>query len=322
MELRDIPSPLGVTAEPRMTGLAARAEAYLAAGPADAIALIGHVCQLPGAPLRVAEHMADALLSGYPRFTRDVNGRWALRTINKAMAVMATQEPAPTTGRESADGSFTIRRRALAGLSFTVVDVETTGSRPDRGDRITEIAAVVVQNGQVTERYQTLVNPERPIPPWITALTNISWAMVKDAPPFREVCDRILSLLEGRVFVGHNASFDWRFVSAEIARASGRSLVGDRLCTVRLARKLLPQLPRRSLDYVAAHYGVDIAARHRAMGDAEATAHCLLGLLSDARARGVHHWDELDTLLSEQSVVRRRGRPSALPHAVTRDTTA
>jgi DNA polymerase-3 subunit epsilon len=211
----------------------------------------------------------------------------------------------------------------LAALDYAVVDVETTGTRPWNGDRITEIAVIIVRQGRVTERFETLVNPQRPIPPMITALTSISWAMVKDAPTFREICDQVLGVLEGRIFVAHNAEFDWRFVTAEVERATGRRLDGERLCTVRLARRLLPQLRSRRLDSVALHYGIDIAARHRAGGDALATAHVLLRLLGDARSRECHSWEDLQRLLAASTAAARRGRrPPAMPRPVDRDTTA
>jgi DNA polymerase-3 subunit epsilon len=149
--------------------------------------------------------------------------------------------------------------------------------------------------------------------------------MVRDRAPFRELCDEVLGALEGHVFVAHNAAFDWRFVSAEVARASGRELAGRRLCTVRLARRLLPQLRSRSLDWVARHYAVEIAPgkRHRAAGDALATAHCLLRLLDDARSHGCERWSELERFLAHAPVRKKRGRRArALPGPVDRDTTA
>ncbi|HEX6058410.1 MAG TPA: exonuclease domain-containing protein, partial [Gemmatimonadaceae bacterium] len=216
------------------------------------------------------------------------------------------------------------RHDALDRLSYAVVDVETTGGRPDHGDRITEVAAVVVQGGVIVDRFATLVNPERSIPPFITALTNISWEMVRDQPTFRDICGALLERLEGRVFVAHNATFDWGFVSAEVQRATGRRLEGSRLCTVRLARRVLPQLPRRSLDWVTRHYGIEIEARHRAEGDAVATAHVLLRLLVDARREhGVECWDSLERLLARRTGrAKRSRRPPAMPHPVSRDTTA
>ena len=146
--------------------------------------------------------------------------------------------------------------------------------------------------------------------------------MVKNAPVFRDVCDRLLSVIEGHVFVAHNAAFDWRFVTAEVSRASGHRLAGRQLCTVRLARKLLPHLRSRSLDHVAYHYGVNIAARHRAGGDAMATARVLLGLLHDARDRGCDSWSALEALVAKRKARGRRRRPSAMPRSMDRDAGA
>jgi DNA polymerase-3 subunit epsilon len=143
--------------------------------------------------------------------------------------------------------------------------------------------------------------------------------MVKDAPLFRDVCDRLLQTMGGHIFVAHNAAFDWRFVTAEVSRASGQRLAGRQLCTVRLARRLLPHLRSRSLDHVAAYYGVDITARHRAAGDAIATAHVLLGLLRDARDRGCESWPALQELVARRKARARRRRPSAMPRSVDRD---
>jgi DNA polymerase-3 subunit epsilon len=207
---------------------------------------------------------------------------------------------------------------ALHSLSYVVVDVETTGMRAYDGDRITEIAAVVVRDGAIVDMYQTLINPERSIPPFITALTHISHAMVRDAPRFRDVCPDVLRLLQGHVFVAHNASFDWRFITAEVMRATGRELEAPQLCTVRLARRILPQLRSRRLDAVARHYGIEIPARHRAGGDAIATAHILLRLLAEARDRDCHCWRDLQQLLGARA--RRRGNPAPLSHPHWKDT--
>ena len=208
----------------------------------------------------------------------------------------------------------------LATLSYAVVDVETTGTGPGRGDRITEVAIVVVQGGRVGGTFSTLVNPERPIPRYITQLTGISSAMVKDAPPFRDVSDEVRALLAGHVFVAHNAPFDWGFVTMEMERAGVDAMDNERLCTVRLARRLLSHLPRRSLDHVTAHYGITVESRHRALGDALATAQVLTHLLDDAFARGCDTWEDLDRLLHPG--VPRRRRWSALPRPATDDRTA
>ncbi len=207
----------------------------------------------------------------------------------------------------------------LSDLSYAVVDVETTGGSPARGHRITEIATVPVRDGRIGDVFETLVNPERPIPWWISRLTHITWDMVRDRPTFRESHGQIAAALSGDVFVAHNAAFDWGFVSAEL-RVSDLSIAGfvappaavlptRRLCTVRLARALLPHLRRRSLDAVAHYYGVPIAGRHRAAGDALATAHCLLRLLDDAGTRGCDTWDDVERLTA-----RRARRPSRRGH--------
>jgi DNA polymerase-3 subunit epsilon len=303
-------APATVETRPERMLLTERAADYLRAGPADARSLIGSVCQLSALPELVADHMAASLLGGHPRFTRTLDGRWRL-----------SESAAPAWRAQPAD-----EEPLLASLSFAVVDVETTGSRPEGGDRITEIAVVTVRDGRIADLYETLVNPERSIPPFITRLTNISWEMVSDKAPFRDVCDDLLRMLEGHVFVAHNAAFDWRFVSAEVSRARGRELTGRRLCTVRLARRILPQLRSRSLDWVARHYNVEIepGKRHRAAGDALATAHCLLRLLDDARGHGCERWSDLERFLAATSAQRkRRGRRApAMPQSVDRDTTA
>ena len=301
----------GVSTRLTDTVLTRRACELLGNGPADAVALIEHVCQLPGAPRVVAEQMAFALFAGRPEFTRDAAGQWALapRGVTMASAHAATRAiladvPPP-------------RREALGDVSYVVVDTETTGMRAWHGDRVTEIAAVVVRNGVICERFETLVNPERPIPRMITALTHIDASMVRNAPVFADVCDELLRVLEGHVFVAHNVEFDWRFLSAELVRARGRRLVGRKLCTVRLARRVLPYLRSRRLDSLARYYDIRIVDRHRAGGDAHATAHVLLRLLEAARALDCRHWDDLEQLVAmvPGRGRRRRGRRSALPRS-------
>ena len=294
----------GLTLAPPDTLLADRAADFLAAGPADAQTLVSYVCSLPGAPRAVAEHMATAMFAGHTRFVRAADGRWHLATAANRRTVAAASQ-------------------ALSAASFVVVDVETTGTRATFGDRITEIAVVRVKGDSVTTVFETLVNPDRPIPAQITRLTNITWDMVRGAPRFRDVCDQLLGVLEGQVFVAHNAGFDWRFVSMEVERATGRTLQGRRLCTVRLARNLLPTLRRRSLDQITRYYDIEITARHRAGGDAVATAKVLVRLLREATSRGCTSVDDLHRLAAEAtSPRRRRRRPTAMPHSVSNDTTA
>lgn len=330
----------GVQLRPAEQMLVSRARDFLAAGPSDAVDLIAHVCQLPGPPRFVADHMAMALLAPWGEFTREGDGRWRLvqKTAQELADMRAVAVPTPAPVAKAPGSSPTRRPRAtstapaadrvpertgdrLADLSYVVVDVETTGGRPDGGDRITEIAAVIIERGEITRVYETLVNPQRPIPPMVTSITNITWNMVRNAPTFRDIVHDVADAMRGHVFVAHNAGFDWRFVTAEIARATGERLDGRQLCTVRLARRLLPQLSRRSLDHVSRHYGVENSARHRAGGDAVATAKVFLRMMRDARERGCLTWPELETLL-RTPVRGRRRRRRGMPHPVDRDTTA
>ena len=285
------------------TLLTARAADFLASGPADAQSLISHVCQLPGAPANIAEHMATALFAGHKRFARDGIGRWCLR--------------------DGAAPAWPSIAKTLKQESYAVVDVESTGSRHTAGDRITEIAVVVVKNGVATTAFETLINPDRPIPPMISSLTNITSSMVRNAPRFRDVCDQLIGALEGHIFVAHNATFDWRFINAEIERARGRRMHGRTLCTVRMAKKLAPQIRRKNLDAVAFHYGIEILGRHRAGGDARATAEVLVRLLRAADDNEIETFTDLDQMLRQPGRRRKKKRrPPALPHSASDDSSA
>ncbi len=306
----------GVYSEPEDTLLTSRALDYLKAGPADVVDLIGHICSLPGAPRIVAEHMAQAMFSGRNEFVRGADGRWMLSRPDIKTASLGTI-PYSRARKASA---FSLE--PLNKMSYVVVDTETTGGRHAGADRITEIAAVVVRNGEIVELFETLINPQRSIPYFVSQLTNITWDMVRDAPTFDRVAADVIRVLEGNVFVAHNAMFDWRFVTSEVSRATGRRLGGRRLCTVKMARKVLPQLSRRSLDHISRYYGVENHARHRAGGDALATAKCLIRMLSDLSDRGCATWGDLETLLRMPAVRRKKRRYSGLPTPVLRDTTA
>ena len=150
---------------------------------------------------------------------------------------------------------------------YVMLDLETTGGNALH-DRITEIAAVRIENGVETARWSTLVNPGVRIPPFIQALTGISDAMVADAPAFDEVAKKLLEMLEGAVFVAHNVRFDHSFVLHELARLDLPFKLKT-LCTVRLSRKLYPQHKGHGLDAILKRHGLHTLSRHRAMGDVE-----------------------------------------------------
>jgi DNA polymerase-3 subunit epsilon len=197
-----------------------------------------------------------------------------------------------------------VELRDLRELPFAVVDVEATGSRVNGGDRVMEIGVVHVLGDGTTTALDTLVNPQRPVTPFVTRLTGLSWSHLHEAPTFADIAEQVRDALDDRVFVAHNSRFDFRFLSAEFRRLTGKGLKGPHLCTVKLARKLLSHLPRRNLDALAFHYEVPIVARHRAGGDARATARILVRMLADARRRDVYTWGELMALM-------RQPRPAA-----------
>lgn len=260
--------------------------------------LIEHVCRLPGAPVAVAEQLAFALFIETPDVQRDADGRWTL------------VRERPLVRRPGSS----LAARPLDSLSYVVVDVETTGGSPWGGDRITEFCAVTVAGGCITDVFETLVNPERPIPPQVTRLTRITWDMVRRAPTIRDVAPRIAEVLRGHLFVAHNAAFDWRFVSSELSRYGNQQIAGEKLCTVKLARAVVPNIRRRSLDSLAYYYGIENHARHRAGGDAVATAKVLLRLLDAARDRGCATLEDLRNITRRvpsrgRGRRRRRGMP-------------
>jgi DNA polymerase-3 subunit epsilon len=150
---------------------------------------------------------------------------------------------------------------------LVLIDLETTGANPV-GDRITEIAILRIEGGEIVARWESLVNPQRAIPSMIVRLIGISDAMVADAPTFAELAPHVRSLLEGAVFVAHNARFDYGFICNEFERI-GEAFEAPVLCTVKLSRALYPEHHRHGLDALIARHGLVCDARHRAMGDAE-----------------------------------------------------
>lgn len=170
----------------------------------------------------------------------------------------------------------------------TILDLETTGATPLK-DRITEIALVRFENGVEVARWETLVNPEVPIPLFIQSITGINDDMVRDAPTFNRVADTLLGYLDGAVLAAHNVRFDHGFLKNEFKRI-GVTLRQRVLCTVKLSRKLYPQYHQHGLDAIMQRHGLSTQARHRAMGDVNllidflAVAHTELGAqaISDA----------------------------------------
>src|SRR6266496_1303240 len=182
---------------------------------------------------------------------------------------------------------------SLEHARFAVVDVETTGVRAQVGGRILEVAVAILERGTIHLAFEALLDPGTPIPLWVARLTGITEGMVVGRPRFGDVVAGFGRALDAAVFVAHNARFDWRFLAAEYALAGVPAPGGKPLCTVRLTRRLVPELRHRGLDHVAAFFGIENPARHRAFGDALATAHVLRALIGRARERGVETLEQL-----------------------------
>lgn len=153
---------------------------------------------------------------------------------------------------------------------YAIIDVETTGLSPNH-EKITDIALIIYDGKQVVNEFYTLINPEKIIPPQITRLTGITNEMVKDAPKFWEVARDIVMMTEGKTFVAHNVNFDYRFVRAEFS-GLGYDFKRKKICTLKLSRKLIPGKKSYSLGNLCHELGFSIDDRHRAYGDARATA--------------------------------------------------
>lgn len=149
---------------------------------------------------------------------------------------------------------------------MAIIDTETTGGKAIY-DRITELAIILVDQGQVVEVWQSLLNPQRPIPPWITRVTGISDDMVSDEPTFETLWPEIEQRLCDRVLVAHNARFDYGFLKNEAERIQ-QPLNLKTLCSVKLSRYLYPHYASHGLDAIIQRLGVKVSNRHRALDDA------------------------------------------------------
>ncbi len=171
--------------------------------------------------------------------------------------------------------------RLLRDLDFVVVDVEATGAKTPP-NRLIELGAYRIRGGRIVDKFQSLVNPEIPIPRFVAALTRISNEMVKGAPVFAELAPQWLDFVSDSVLVAHNAPFDTSFLNHEISRVyPGHRMVNPHLCTVRLSRRALPNLLNHRRDTIADQFSFPIASRHRAGSDALATAEIFLRILTE-----------------------------------------
>jgi DNA polymerase III epsilon subunit family exonuclease len=177
--------------------------------------------------------------------------------------------------------------QSLNEIDFVVLDVEAITGRA-RSTRMIEIGACRVARGEIGDEFESLVNPELPLPRFISALTGITDEMLGAAPKFVEVAHRWLTFAGDSILVAHNSNFDLNLLNYEIARVfPGSRMRNADLCTVELARRVAPAIENHNLDSLADYFGIEIKQRHRAGGDARATAQVLLRLLEELDINGV-----------------------------------
>lgn len=162
---------------------------------------------------------------------------------------------------------------------FVVIDVETTGNSPKKGDRIIQLAAVVIENGKVAERFSSFINPQKPIPLFIEQLTGISNEMVKEAPPFEDIAENVSALLEDAFFVAHNVHFDLSFIQEELHKCGYPRFTGPVLDTVELSRIVFPYAASYKLSELCEELNIKHHNPHRADSDAEVTGELFIHIL-------------------------------------------
>jgi DNA polymerase-3 subunit epsilon len=152
---------------------------------------------------------------------------------------------------------------------YAIVDIETTGGYA-AGNGITEISINIFDGEKIVEEFETLVNPNQAIPKYIQAFTGISNEMVRNAPSFEEIAEKVYTILQGNIFVAHSVNFDYSFIKSHLD-FYGYSLNTKKLCTIRLSRQIFPGYPSYSLGSLCQSLNIELKNRHRAGGDAKAT---------------------------------------------------
>ena len=171
----------------------------------------------------------------------------------------------------------------MGNYSVVVLDFETTGLSPDNGDRAIEVGAVLVQNNRITDRFQSLMNPGKRVSGFIEEYTGITNKMLSAAPPVDEVMQQFAGFMSRHHLVAHNASFDRRFLDAELQRISLKRQQ-EFACSLLLSRRLNPDAPSHSLETLVRYKKLATdGVFHRALADAEMTAHLWIGMIEELK---------------------------------------
>lgn len=204
-----------------------------------------------------------------------------------------------------------LAKTPLEDLTFSVVDTETTGMN-STFNRIIDIGIVTFKNGEVINKWESLIDPEQEITYWITHYTKLTNKHVYGKPKFNQIASKVNELLKDTVFVAHNVGFDYSFLRTEMTSANF-TFEYPKVCTVLLGRKLLPQLSNAHLDALSDHFGITISNRHRALPDAEATATVLKKFLDIAKnkynAKTFFDLEKLQGLKIDKDLARAENEP-------------
>ncbi len=237
--------------------------------PVDSPEIARNLLGGPGRSAGVSSVLIRALLERDARFEEHTRGRWSLHSPVE----VATP---------------------LEDACFTVVDLEATGSNP-AVDQILEVGMVRIEGLAIVDRFETLVRPSIPIPSWIRRLTGINEDAVRSAPSMGDIAPRVMDRMADATFVAHNVEFDYPFLRSHLLAEGYRPQSVPRLCTVRLARRHLPDLQSYRLDALAQSLNVPLDRHHCAVEDATATARIFLRMVTLLRRQGV---DTVEALMA------------------------
>ena len=216
------------------------------------------------------------------------------------------------------DDSIECKGAAVGNYSVVVLDFETTGLSPQYGDRAIEIGAVLIENNRIVDRFQSLMNPGVRINSFIEEYTGITNKMVSDAPPVAEVMGRFAAFMASHPLVAHNAGFDSRFLDAELQRIN-RQRSREFACSLLVSRRVYPESPGHSLETLVRYKNLTTdGVHHRALADAEMTAHLWIGMVNDLKA--AYRLTRVPFELMQQlSRVSKAAAPSFLQRAAERE---
>jgi DNA polymerase III subunit epsilon len=192
---------------------------------------------------------------------------------------------------------------------YCVFDFETTGVSA-RTDKVIEIGMVRVKNGKIVDTFSSFINPGRPVPYYITKITGITTADTEDAPYFEEVFQRIREFMGDTVLTAHNLSFDYSFLKNECINSGNDLPQNEAICTLKIARKLYPEIPSKSLGSLVKHFNIRHRDVHRGLGDATATAKVLLRMFPQLRED--HGLDSISDLIRFQRNSEIAARPFSM----------